>query len=69
MSSPTVTAERLKIALKSLDADSWAKQRGKLPNADLVEMLLCDMQRAREILEGKTYFDYDSQKWVEGSTS
>ena len=62
---PTVSARRLAVALKSLDADSWADQRGVLPDADLINAMLCDMQRAREVLSGGAFFDYDRQEWVE----
>ena len=65
----TVSARRLAVALKSLDADSWADQRGVLPDADLINAMLCDMQRAREVLSGGVFFDYDRQCWIEGGAA
>jgi hypothetical protein len=57
--------KRIETALKSLNAESWANQRGKIPAAQLVEMLLCDMQRASEVLTGEAYYDYDAQVWID----
>ena len=66
---PTVSARRLAVALKSLDADVWAAHRdGLCESVDkdtLIDAMLCDMQRAREILSGGVFFDYDRQEWIE----
>ena len=40
--TPPVSDRRLVVALKSLDADSWADQRGVLPDADLINAMRAD---------------------------
>ena len=65
MDERTITPERIELALKSLDSEAWSKQRGKIADKDLVEMLLCDMRQANDIISGMPYYDYAAQKWVE----
>ena len=69
----TVSVRRLAVALKSLDADRWAAHRDGLCDSvdkdTLIDAMLCDMQRAREILSGGVFFDYDRQCWIEGGAA
>ena len=69
----TVFVRRLAVALKSLDADRWAAHRDGLCDSvdkdTLIDAMLCDMQRAREILSGGVFFDYDRQCWIEGGAA
>ena len=69
MKNMDISSKRLEVALKSLNAESWATERGKMSDAHLVEVLLCDMQRANDLLTGKPYFSYDAQCWVEEEES
>ena len=60
----SLTTERIEMALKSLETDKLADQRGKMPSKELIEMLLCEMQRASEILSNQPYYNYNLQRWI-----
>ena len=56
---------RIQQAIKTLDHEALSLLIGKVPNGQLVEMLLCEIQKAKEVLCGFPYYDYDHQEWIE----
>ena len=38
--------------------------RSRIGGREIVEIILCDRQRADDIATGKPYYDYDRQCWV-----
>jgi len=39
----------------------------KSPAGMTIDMMLCEMQRIYEILDGRPYYDYEAQQWKEGN--
>ena len=64
-----MSPERTAVAIaelsnhKSLGTELTSDQ-SPLTDENIAHMALCSMQRAHEILTGKSYYDYDTQEWV-----